>query len=185
MNIPQDFISVRCSVDVATQVDRELGCPVLPFPLRYLGLPLGLRKPTAAQLQYLVDAVASRLPSWWASMLNRAGRLKLVRSTLATMSIFAMMSLNVQIVTLLAIEKILRGFLWKGRKDAHGGHYLVVWDKVCMRKELWSRYSKPSEDEPCASGTMALVESSGGFSAMERVRYPSSHDGIGDPRPPR
>jgi hypothetical protein len=25
---------IRCSVDVAAQVDRELGCPVLPFPLR-------------------------------------------------------------------------------------------------------------------------------------------------------
>jgi hypothetical protein len=129
----------KCSahpVDVAAQVDRELGCPVLPFPLRYLGLPLGLRKPTAAQLQYLVDAVADMLPSWRASMLNRAGRLELVRSTLAAMSIFAMMSLDVQIETLLAIEKILRGFLWKGRKNAHGGHCLVAWDKVCMPKEL-------------------------------------------------
>jgi hypothetical protein len=39
---------IRCSVDVVAQVDRELGCPMLPFPLRYLSLPLGLRKPTAA-----------------------------------------------------------------------------------------------------------------------------------------
>jgi hypothetical protein len=46
--------------EVPALVDRELGCPILPFPLRYLGLPLGLRKPTAAQLQYLVDAVANR-----------------------------------------------------------------------------------------------------------------------------
>jgi hypothetical protein len=54
---------IRCLVDVAAQMDREMGCPVLPFPLRYLGLPLGLRKPTTAQLQYLVDAVVNRLPS--------------------------------------------------------------------------------------------------------------------------
>jgi hypothetical protein len=38
--------------------------------------------------------------------------------------------------TLLGIEKILRGFLWKGRRDAHGGHCLVAWDLVCMPKEL-------------------------------------------------
>jgi hypothetical protein len=43
----------------------------------------------------------------------------------------------------------------------------------------WSRYSKPLKDEPCASGTMALVESSGGLSVVERVRYPSSLDGFG------
>jgi hypothetical protein len=44
-------------------------------------------------------------------MLNRAGRLELVRLTLVAIHIFAMMSLDVQIETLLAIEKILRGFL--------------------------------------------------------------------------
>jgi hypothetical protein len=52
------------------------------------------------------------------------------------MSIFAMMSLDVLVETLLAIEKILRGFLWKGRKDAQGGNYLVAWDRVCMPKEF-------------------------------------------------
>jgi hypothetical protein len=47
----------------------------------------------------------------WASMFNRAGRSELVRSTLAAIPIFSLMSLNVQVETLLAIEKILRGFL--------------------------------------------------------------------------
>jgi hypothetical protein len=46
------------------------------------------------------------------------------------------MSLDVQIEMLLAIEKILRGFLWKGRRDAQGGHCLVAWDRVCMPKGL-------------------------------------------------
>jgi hypothetical protein len=69
-------------------------------------------------------------------MLNRAGRLELIRSTLAAVSIFAMMSLDVQIETLLAIKKILHRFLWKGRKDVHGGHCLVAWDRVCMLKEF-------------------------------------------------
>jgi hypothetical protein len=55
---------------------------------------------------------------------------------LAAMSIFSMMSLDVQIETLLAIEKILHGFLCKGHKDAHGGHCLVAWDRVCMPKEF-------------------------------------------------
>jgi hypothetical protein len=61
---------IRCAEEVPTLVDRELGCHVLPFPLRYLGLSLGLRRPTAAQLQYPVDVVANRLPSWRASLLN-------------------------------------------------------------------------------------------------------------------
>jgi hypothetical protein len=41
---------IRCPEETSALVDQVLGCPVLPFPLRYLGLPLGLRRPTAAQL---------------------------------------------------------------------------------------------------------------------------------------
>jgi hypothetical protein len=56
---------------------------------------------------------------------------------LAVVSIFAMMSLDVQIETLLAIKKILHGFLkWKGHKDVHNGHCLVAWDRVCMSKDF-------------------------------------------------
>ena len=35
-----------------------------------------------------------------------------------------------------AIDKIRRGFLWRGRKDVKGGHCLVAWPKVCLPKEL-------------------------------------------------
>jgi hypothetical protein len=74
---------IRCSNADEEAVVRELSCPVVPFPLRYLGLPLTLRKPTAAQLQYLVDKVANKLPGWKASLLDRGGHLELVRPTLS------------------------------------------------------------------------------------------------------
>ena len=47
-----------------------------------------------------------------------------------------MMSLDLSAKTLVAIEKIIRGFLWAGRKDARGGHCLVAWERVCMPKRL-------------------------------------------------
>src|SRR4051812_36140447 len=74
---------IRCSTVDRDLVSRELGCPITQFPMRYLGLPLSLRKPSATQLQSLVDQVAARLPSWKASMLNRGGRLELVKTMLS------------------------------------------------------------------------------------------------------
>jgi hypothetical protein len=125
---------IRCSDADEEAFVRELRCPVVPFPLRYLGLPLTLRKPTATQLQYLVDKVANKLPGWRASLLNRAGCLELVRATLLVVPIFSMMSLDIPAKTLTTIENIIRGFLWKGRKDVKGGNCLAAWDKVCAPK---------------------------------------------------
>jgi hypothetical protein len=45
------------------------------------------------------------------------------------------MSLDIPVKTLTSIEKIIRGFLWKCRKDVKGGHCLVAWDKVCAPKD--------------------------------------------------
>ena len=35
-----------------------------------------------------------------------------------------------------AIDEIRRGFLWRGRKEARGGHCLISWPKVCRHLEL-------------------------------------------------
>jgi hypothetical protein len=102
---------IRCSSTDEEVVASELRCPVVPFPLHYLGLPLTLRKPTAAQLQYLVDKVANKLPGWRASLFDRGGRLELVRATLSVIPIFSMMSLDIPVKMLSAIEKIIRGFM--------------------------------------------------------------------------
>jgi hypothetical protein len=48
---------------------------VAVWPCKYLGLPLGLRKPTAAQLQPVVDSAANRLQPWCAKLLTRGGGL--------------------------------------------------------------------------------------------------------------
>jgi hypothetical protein len=35
-----------------------------------------------------------------------------------------------------AIDKSWRGFFWRGRKEAKGGHSQVAWGKVCRPLEL-------------------------------------------------
>ena len=54
-----------------------------PFPITYLGIPLGLRKLQKNELQPLVDKVANQLPSLKANLLNKAGRTVLIKSTLS------------------------------------------------------------------------------------------------------
>ena len=126
---------IRCSDEQKQLIAAEIECQVLGWPCKYLGLPLGLRKITAAQLQYMVDKMADKLPAWQARLLYRDGRLELLRSTSMSMPIHAMMALDLPIKTITAANKICRGFLWKGRREVNGGHCIIAWNQVCSPKE--------------------------------------------------
>ncbi|KAM0855047.1 hypothetical protein ACQ4PT_050004 [Festuca glaucescens] len=125
---------IRCSPDQVELARAILRCAVADWPCQYLGLPLGLRKPSAAQLQPVVESAAKQLPQWGARLLNRGGRTTLVQTTLSALPIHAMMSLDVPPKILQALAKVCRGFMWKGRADVSGGHCLVAWDKVTSPK---------------------------------------------------
>jgi hypothetical protein len=57
------------------------------MPLTYLGIPLKICRPTCAQLQPQVDSVAAKLPTWKAHLMDKAGRLKLIKSVLSAIPI--------------------------------------------------------------------------------------------------
>ena len=42
---------IRCTEEQVLQIATEMECQVLGWPCQYLGLPLGLRKISAAQLR--------------------------------------------------------------------------------------------------------------------------------------
>ena len=127
-------LPIRCTKEEIALAANELGCPVGSFPIKYLGLPLALRKQSAAQLQYLVDSMASRFPKWKAALMPKSGRLTLVLSVLCAMPIHAMMALDLPIKTITAMNKVCRGFLWCNKEKANGGNCSVAWETVCAPK---------------------------------------------------
>jgi hypothetical protein len=55
---------------------------------------------------------------------------------LTAIPIYLLVALKVPKWFIRAIDKIRRGFLWKGRKDANGGSCLVAWEKVMRPIDL-------------------------------------------------
>uniref|UniRef100_A0A453I001 Reverse transcriptase domain-containing protein n=2 Tax=Aegilops tauschii subsp. strangulata TaxID=200361 RepID=A0A453I001_AEGTS len=106
---------IRCDDDAVLPVVESLGCPIVAFPITYLGIPLTIRRPTTAQLLPLVDKVAGRLPTWKAWLMNRASRLALVISVLAVIPLHQMLVLVPPKKILRMLKRIQRGFLWAGR----------------------------------------------------------------------
>jgi hypothetical protein len=101
-----------------------------------LGVPLSLRKLTKEQVQPIIDRIADQLPGWKADLMTRAGRRVQVQAVLTGMIVYLAMAFDFPPWAIKAVDKIRRGFLWRGRKDAKGGHCLVAWVKVCRPPEL-------------------------------------------------
>ena len=76
------------------------------------------------------------MEGWFA---HKAGRNILVQSVLTSMLIYLLLALDLPAKALEAIDKIRRGFLWKGRKDVKGGHCLIAWPNVT--RPPWLRWS--------------------------------------------
>jgi hypothetical protein len=122
---------IRCDQETAAPATQLLGCPIVQFPFSYLGIPLTIRWPTAAQLQPIVDSMANKLPTWKSRLMQKPGRLALVKSVLGAIPIHQLLVLAPVKKTIKLMEKIERGFLWEGRSAANGGSCHVNWRRVC------------------------------------------------------
>jgi hypothetical protein len=78
----------------------------------------------------LIDKVANRLPGWKGRLLNRAGRLKLLNSVLTAIPTYCLTAFTPKKWLIKKLDKLRRGFLWKGAETASGGHCLVRWANV-------------------------------------------------------
>ena len=127
---------LHCDQEEAEPVVQQLGCPIVELPITYLGIPLTIRRPTAAQLQPVVDRAANALPTWKAHLMHHAGRLALVKAVLAAIPIHQLLVLAPPKRIIKQLERIQRGFLWAGRAEANGGHCHVNWRRVCRPLSL-------------------------------------------------
>lgn len=111
-------------------------CQIKCFPCKYLGLPLSLKKLTRVQVQPLIDKVAGKLQTQKGRLLDKAGRLTLVRSVMSSILIYFVTVFKLKKWALKKIDKIKRSFLWTGSDQANGGHCLVRWQKTTLPKNL-------------------------------------------------
>jgi mannosylglycoprotein endo-beta-mannosidase len=126
---------IQCDgIDVAG-VMEDFQCPIQAFPCKYLGLPLHYKHLWRVDVQPLIDKIGNRLPTWRGRFFNRAGRLKLLNSVLSSIPTYFLTVFAPATWMLKKVDKIRRGFLWKGTESATGGSCLVRWANVLKPKE--------------------------------------------------
>jgi hypothetical protein len=123
-------IPIRCEDDLLQEGCNILQCTPSSFPCTYLGLPISDKKLSRNILMTWVDKIADRLPNWKARLLNLAGRTALVRFVLSAIPVYLFLAMNIPKWVIHKIDKIRKGFVWRGRKEVNGGSCLVAWDSV-------------------------------------------------------
>jgi hypothetical protein len=131
-----NVLPIRCGNTEMSLVQELLPCALMDFPCKYLGLPLSLKKLTKEHIQPIIDKIADQLPGWKGDLMTRAGRRIQVQFVLTAMLIYLVMAIDFPPWAIKAVDKLRRSFLWRGRKDARGGHCLVAWGKVTRPPEL-------------------------------------------------
>jgi len=129
-------VPIQCSEENMSLIESMLPCEIQDFICKCLGLPLSLKKLTKEQFQPIIDRIADQLPGWKADLMTQAGRAVQVQYVLTAMLIYLAMAIDVPPWAIKDIDRIRRAFVWKGHKEANGGHCLIARPKVCRSKEL-------------------------------------------------
>jgi hypothetical protein len=74
---------ICCMEEMIVVVQEVFPCIVAPFPCRYLGILLSLKKLRWCDEQALVDSVATRILTWKSDLLTHVGRVLLTKVTLS------------------------------------------------------------------------------------------------------
>jgi hypothetical protein len=101
-------VPIRCAdIDLEDTLQAFLATHT-SFPMKYLGLPLSVKRLKRIHFQPLEDKVATKLVPWIGKHVTMAGRSSLVKSVLTSIVIYYITVLNVHVEVLLKIDSLRR-----------------------------------------------------------------------------
>jgi hypothetical protein len=108
-----------------------LQCELGAFPCRYLGLQLSTKELNKVHWQPILDHIIASLPAWQRGLLQRSGRLILIKSAIMARPIHQVLLAEAPVWMLVEINKWARDFFWAGKDKVNGGQCLVSWQQIC------------------------------------------------------
>ncbi|KAE8766488.1 Serine/threonine-phosphatase BSL2-like protein [Hordeum vulgare] len=110
----------------ATEEETKLVRAALPwkmetFPLKYVGLQLGMKQLKRSEWQPILDDVIRLMPGWQRGLVTRHGRLIMVNNMVRARPTHHLIIAEAPKWALEKIDKSCRSFFWVGTEDMHGG----------------------------------------------------------------
>jgi hypothetical protein len=102
---------ITCSQEEVQLTHNALSCAVGAFPCRYLGVPLSTRRLRRSEEQFLIDAVAARIPLWKDHLMNAASQVALTQATLSAIPVHLSIVVCLSSWAIERIDKLRRAFI--------------------------------------------------------------------------
>jgi hypothetical protein len=105
------------------------------FPNKYLGIPLHYEKLSRDDIQPLIDKILKQIAGWSGKLLSYRGRIILIKTCLASISIYLLSFFKFPKWALDLINTQMANCLWNDFKG-HRKLYLANWQLVCLNKDF-------------------------------------------------
>ncbi|XP_072078102.1 uncharacterized protein [Arachis hypogaea] len=111
-----------------------LGCKQATLPIRYLEISLGANPRLVKTWKPIIDKVEEKLNLWKAKVLNKSGKLVLIKSVLNSLPIYYLSLYKMPKAVANKLIALQRSFLWC-KEDGSCGMPLVKWEVVQAPKK--------------------------------------------------
>ncbi|XP_016172720.1 uncharacterized protein LOC107615123 [Arachis ipaensis] len=129
-----NLISVNCEQGWIDHACRLLGCQQAALLVRYLGISLGANPRLVKTWKPIIDKVEQKLSLWKAKVLNKAGKLVLIKSVLNSLPIYYLSLYKMPKTMADKIIALQRSFMWC-KEDGNSFIPLVKWELVQAPKK--------------------------------------------------
>ena len=129
------YFSPNTPMDIKDEFEQELNILSTNDLGTYLGFPLCHRKPSKNKLSFLIDKMASKLSSWKARALSKAGKMILINSTLQSIPRYLMHPIALPASFIAKLDSICSNFFWNGKDNKKKINW-IAWKNICKPKSL-------------------------------------------------
>ena len=122
INLAKSEIIPVGEVEEILEMAVELGCKVGQLPSTYLGLPLGVPNKASCVWDGVEERMRWKLALWKRQYISKGGRITIIKSTLASMSLYQLSLFRMLRIVARRLKKLQRDFLWGGGSMERKAH---------------------------------------------------------------
>ncbi|QHO54257.1 Putative ribonuclease H protein [Arachis hypogaea] len=123
------LIPINCDEQWVHRMCMLWSCKAGTLPIKYLGIPLGANPRLVKTWKPIIEKVEEKLSLWKAKVLNKAGKLILIKSVLNSLPVYYLSLYKMPKAVAAKLISLQRRFPWS-KEDGRQDMALVKWELV-------------------------------------------------------